>query len=72
MIAGKTPLGDLDYQKSARNTVVGELCRYVCFVYRCDFFYKRTFISGRRCGKLFYFQAHLLILGVFKNPCIRD
>lgn len=28
MIAGKTPLGDIDYQKNARNTVVGELNSY--------------------------------------------
>ena len=59
MIAGKTPLGDLDYQKSARNTVVGEMSRYVCLVDRCDFVHKITFISGTRCGKFFYFQAHI-------------
>ena len=27
-IAGKTPLTDIDYQKTARNSVVGELSRY--------------------------------------------
>jgi hypothetical protein len=27
LIAGKTPLSDIDYQKSARTTLVGELAR---------------------------------------------
>jgi hypothetical protein len=27
LVAGKTPLSDLDYQKSARHTLIGELAR---------------------------------------------
>ena len=29
LVAGKTPLGDIDYQKVARQTVVGELSRLI-------------------------------------------
>jgi hypothetical protein len=31
LIAGKTPLSDIDYQKSARHTVIGELSRQVIY-----------------------------------------
>ena len=54
MIAGKTPLGDIDYQKNARNTVVGELNRYF-------FYYALTFLS---------LYCHILLCNIKKYKFI--
>jgi hypothetical protein len=44
LIAGKTPLSDIDYQKSARHTVIGELARQGTFFINLDLNHIQSFM----------------------------